>query len=142
MPPTKREAQEFLDRMYQERGYIVDFHKLVVQADLEWLKAYDAFVRATYTGQRRLDRRTKELIQTAVLSALRTDVDHIGEHIRLAMEHGASKEEVLEALECVYAPMGALGFRQGLKAWAKVNGIKEMEPTALARPARGKRQKA
>jgi hypothetical protein len=44
------------------------------------------------------------------------------------MAHGATREEVLEALECVLLPMGGLGFGAGLKAWASVVGVEELKP--------------
>lgn len=118
------ESKQYLEEMRRQRGYVMDFHRIMANQDLEWTKAYDQFVRATYTNQRTLDRKTKELVQTAVLAALRSEPEHIRIHVRLAMEHGASKEQVLEALQCVYAPMGALGFRAGLLAWAAETGAK------------------
>ena len=89
------------------RGYTLDFHRVMAAADFEWLQKYNQFIEATYTGQRTLDRKTKELLQVAVEAALRADVSQIQEHVRLALENGATPTEVLEALEAVIAPMGA-----------------------------------
>ena len=121
-------AQARINSMYRERGYTVGYHRIMVQADPEWLERYEALLQSTYLQERNLDRKTKELCQTVVLAALRSDTDHIASHIRAAIDHGATKEEVLEALECVLMPLGGLGFGAGLKAWANVVGVEELEP--------------
>lgn len=132
MEDAKRRAQEKLDRMHRTRGYLIPVHKIMVQADPDWADRYDDLVQQTYLRQGALDRKTKELLQFVVLAALRSDVDHVAEHARLAIEHGATPGEALEALECVLMPMGALGFNAGLKAWAKVVGVEELQPSADA----------
>ena len=128
MTEARERAQERLNRMYRDRGFVVGYHKLMVQADPDWLERYDDLIHATYLEERTLDRKTKELCQTVVLAALRATTDHIGLHIRMAMAHGATKEEVLEALECVLLPLGGLGFNAGLQAWADVVGLEALEP--------------
>ena len=118
-----KEARAYLNKIEQTRGYTLDMHRIMAAADFEWLTEYNKFIEATYTGQRNLDRKTKELLQVVVETALRADVEQIQEHIRLAIHEGATPTEVLEAMETVIAPMGALAFRRGLQAWATVMGI-------------------
>lgn len=115
---SSEEKQLFLEKIERERGYILDMHKIMVESDLEWAKASDQFVHATYTGQRTLDRKTKELLQIVVEAALRADEAQIRAHVRVALEHGATPREILEALEAVVMPMGMLAFRRGVQAWA------------------------
>ena len=122
-PRLTEEAKAYLEAAERTRGYTLDFHRVMAAADFEWLQKYNQFIEATYTGQRTLDRKTKELLQVAVEAALRADVSQIQEHVRLALENGATPTEVLEALEAVIAPMGALAFRRGLQAWAAEVGI-------------------
>ena len=117
------EAQAYLEESERTRGYTLEMHRTMAAADFEWLGQYNAFIEATYTGQRMLDRKTKELLQVVVEAALRADVEQIQEHVRLAFREGATPREVLEALEAVVAPMGALAFRRGLQAWAAETGI-------------------
>ena len=115
---SQDEAQALLEDTHRKRGYTLEMHRIMASADLEWLKKYTAFIDATYTGQRLLDRKTKELLQIVVETALRADVEQIRAHVRIALNEGATPREVLEALEAVIAPMGALAFRRGLQAWA------------------------
>ena len=128
MADARKAAQERLNRMFEDRGYVVGFHKLMVQADPDWVEPYDALVQRTYLRPGELDRKTKELCQVVVLAALRSDTEHIASHVRQAIAHGATEREVLEALECVLMLIGGLGFGAGLKAWASVVGLEELEP--------------
>ena len=100
------------------RGYTLDMHRIMASADPAWVQPYEDFIHATYTGQRLLDRKTKELLQIAVETALRADADQIQAHIQVALNEGATAREILEALEAVVMPMGGLAFRRGLQAWA------------------------
>ena len=56
------EAKDFLQRTQQNRGYTLEMHRIMAEADLEWAEKYHQFIEATYTGQRLLDRKTKELL--------------------------------------------------------------------------------
>jgi 4-carboxymuconolactone decarboxylase len=115
-------AAEFVERTAQDRGYTLEMHRIMADVDLEWAEKYNQFIQATYTGERTLDRKTKELLQVAVEAALRADVEQIQAHVRVALQSGATATEILEALQCVIMPMGALAFRRGLQAWAAETG--------------------
>ena len=119
---STQDAQSFLNQASQSRGYTLEMHRIMAEQDLEWAKKYGEFIEATYTGQRLLDRKTKEWLQIVVEAALRADVEQIQAHVRVALQEGASPREILEALQAVIAPMGALAFRRGLQAWARETG--------------------
>ena len=117
--------QAFLANAEQTRGYTLEMHRIMAETDREWATKYNDFIEATYTGQRLLDRKTKELLQIVVETALRADVEQIQAHVQVALEVGATPREILEALQAVIAPMGALAFRRGLQAWAAGTGFKD-----------------
>ena len=121
------EVRAYLEEAHRTRGYTLEMHRIMASADLDWAKSYGNFIEATYTGQRTLDRKTKELLQIVVEAALRADVEQIQAHVRIALDEGATPEEILEALEAVIAPMGALAFRRGLQAWAAETGFKPID---------------
>ena len=62
----------------------------------EVMKAF-ANIAQSALAPKALDRKTKELIAVGISVALRCD-DCIGFHVKAAIEQGASKEEVTEAL--------------------------------------------
>jgi len=115
--------EEMLKQIAESRGYTLEMHRIMAEVDMEWVTSYNQFIHATYTGQRLLDRKTKELLQVAVEAALRADIDQIQAHIRVAIQEGATPMEVLEAMQCVIMPMGALAYRRGLQAWSAETGI-------------------
>ena len=49
---------------------------------------------------------------------MRADQEQIQAHMRVALSEGATPREILEAMQAVIAPMGALAFRRGVQAWA------------------------
>lgn len=120
---TPRGASVQPDEMRHQRGYELEMHRIMAAAEPEWSQRYAAFIQATYTGPRLLDRKTKELLQIVVEAALRADVDQIRAHVRVALREGATPREILEALEAVVMPMGGLAFRRGLQAWAAETGF-------------------
>ncbi len=120
---TSDNKEEMLKQIAESRGYTLEMHRIMAEVDMEWVSSYNQFIEATYTGQRLLDRKTKELLQVAVEAALRADVDQIQAHIHVALQEGATPTEVLEALQCVIMPMGALAYRRGLQAWSAETGI-------------------
>ncbi len=111
------------EELSRRRGYELEMHRIMAAADPEWLQRYGAFVEATYTGPRLLDRKTKELLQIVVEAALRADLDQIRAHVRVALREGATPREILEALQAVIMPMGGLAFRRGVQAWAAETGF-------------------
>jgi 4-carboxymuconolactone decarboxylase len=49
-----------LDEMVRKRGYVLDYHKVLTNCDLDLMKASAALVEAAYLNERKLDRRTKD----------------------------------------------------------------------------------
>ena len=89
---STQQGKDFLDKTAQNRGYTLEMHKIMAIADIEWAQKYNAFIEATYTGQRTLDRKTKELLQIVVEAALRADVEQIQAHVRVALQEGATPQ--------------------------------------------------
>jgi 4-carboxymuconolactone decarboxylase len=111
------EKEKMIRHIEQERGFILDFHKVLSEEDPEFLKCYESLVSEAYSSERTLDKKVKEFIFIAALMALRAEKHHIVNHMKLAMQHGASKREVLELLECIYPPCGTLSFMNAVNAF-------------------------
>jgi 4-carboxymuconolactone decarboxylase len=130
------EKQEYIDEMVRRRGYVLDYHKVMVNQDLPVLKAADALVSAAYLDQRLLDRKTKELIFIVSLTVMRAEKPHITSHIRAALKAGATPEEILEAIEISLPEAGVVAFQWGVDAWREVIEPVGIEPSAsIARAA-------
>ena len=123
------EEQEYIDDMARRRGYVLDYHKVMVNQDVTFMKAVDGLVQAAYLEPRSLDRKTKELIFIVSLTVLRAERPHITSHIRAALTAGATPEEILEAIEIACPEAGVVAFQWGLDAWREVVEPQGIEPS-------------
>ena len=126
---AETEKQAFVDKMYKERGYILDFHKVMAAEDFDFLQAYNQMLEAVYTKQRILDAKTKEILFTVILTAVKANVDHIKAHLKAALDYGATKQEILEALELCLPAASVPAFMNGLEAWKQVVSPDRVEPS-------------
>ena len=85
MTDWKQTLAERTAQMRELRGGVPDI-----------MKAFGALAQAA-TAPKALDAKTKELIALGIAVAIRCD-DCIGFHVKAAVQHGASREEILEAL--------------------------------------------
>ncbi|MYU21996.1 carboxymuconolactone decarboxylase family protein [Streptomyces sp. SID8352] len=122
------EAQEYIDEMARSRGYVLNYHKVMAKQDFDVLKAANGLVSAAYLKQRTLDRKTKELIFICSLTVLRASKGHIQSHIRVALESGATEQEILEAIEIALPEAGIVAFQDGFEAWRELVGAEGLEP--------------
>jgi 4-carboxymuconolactone decarboxylase len=129
---TEAEKQAYVDEMAQKRGYVLDYHKVMAAQDFEVLQAANGLVNAAYLKERRLDRKTKELLFIISLTVMRASKNHIQSHIRVALDLGLSKEEILEAIEITLPEAGVVVFQEGFEAWREVTGAEGIEPTVEA----------
>ena len=129
---TEAEKQAYVDEMAQNRGYVLDYHKVMAAQDFEVLQAANGLVNAAYLKERRLDRKTKELLFIISLTVMRASKGHIQSHIRVALDLGLSKEEILEAIEITLPEAGVVVFQEGFEAWREVTGAEGIEPSVEA----------
>src|ERR671912_339044 len=109
---TQEEKQAYVDQMAEKRGYVLDYHKVMAAQDFEVLQAANGLVNAAYLKERRLDRKTKELLFIISLTVMRASKGHIQSHIRVALDLGLSKEEILEAIEITLPEAGVVVFQE------------------------------
>jgi len=123
------EEQEYIDDMARRRGYVLEYHKVMVKQDVAFMKAADGLVHAAYLKERLLDRKTKELIFIVSLVVLRAERAHIVSHINAATKAGATREEILEAIEISAPEAGIVAFQWGIDAWREVFNPEGIEPS-------------
>ena len=133
------EQKKMLKEMKEKRGFVLDFHKILIEEDLEFLKRYEELISTAYARQRNLSKKVKELVFIAALTALQADKAHIGAHMKVAIENGASKQEILEVLECIFPPCGVLRFMNGLNAFKETVKTNRAQNTQRPRKANKKK---
>jgi 4-carboxymuconolactone decarboxylase len=62
----------------------------------------------------------------------RASQGQIRSHMKLALDLGVSREELLESVELVIPLGGFVPFQAGLRAWCDVTGATGIEPTTAA----------
>ncbi|WP_020670135.1 carboxymuconolactone decarboxylase family protein [Amycolatopsis nigrescens] len=127
-----QDPQGYIDDMARERGYVLDYHKVMAKQDFDVLRAANGLVGAAYLDQRTLDRRTKELIFIVSLTVMRAAKGHIQSHIKVALDLGVTPREILEAIEISLPEAGIVAFQAGFEAWREVVGADGLEPTVAA----------
>jgi 4-carboxymuconolactone decarboxylase len=129
MATANDSAQAYVDDMVTKRGYVLDYHKVMAAADLPVLEAANNLVNAAYLEQRRLDRRTKELLFILSLTVMRAPKAQLRSHIQVALDLGLAPQEILEAIEIALPEAGVVAFQWGVEAWQDVVGIEPLEPS-------------
>jgi 4-carboxymuconolactone decarboxylase len=129
---SKSPQQQYIDDMVQARGYVLDYHKYLANADYEALMAANNLIAAVYLDQRMLDRRTKELLFIVSLTVMRADKHHIKSHIEVALSLGVTPAEILEAIEITLPEAGVVAFQQGFEAWCEAVEAEPLEPSVMA----------
>jgi 4-carboxymuconolactone decarboxylase len=123
------DAQKYIDGMAAQRGYVLNYHKVMAKHDFPLLQAANHLVSAAYLDERLLDRRTKELIFICCLTVIRAPKAQIQAHIRVALSLGLTSQEVLEAIEITLPEAGVVAFQDGFEAWREVVDADGLEPS-------------
>lgn len=116
---TPQSDDDLLDSVSAARGYSLPLHEVLAANDPDVLAAYEQMMRALYLSDRRLDAKTKEFVYVAVLVALGAAEKHIRAHMEKAVREGATKEEVLEAIELIIPAAGVARANTGFEIWRR-----------------------
>ena len=112
---VEKRRKELIEAMSKERGYMPAPWAYMAEKDLDFIEAYNNLYTRGLTDGKALPIKTRELIAIALL-AYRGLTDAVYEHAKRALRHGATKQELMEAIETTIIPGGAPTFGAGLKA--------------------------
>lgn len=82
---------------------VLPMHEYLAEHDAETFEAYDAFLRKTIYEKNELDDKTKEMVLAVACVGAGSSIPVIAAHARKSMAAGASRGEVLQALELAAA---------------------------------------
>ena len=123
---TEERTQKFIEAMKKERGYLPDHYAYLAQKDIDFMEAYDNLYQSALKDGKALPAKYRELVCIGVLAFRRLD-DAVVSHIKRALRLGASKQEIMEAIETTIIPGGAPTFGCGLAALMKVEEDEKRE---------------
>src|SRR5690348_12241347 len=94
------DAAEFLAELKARRGHLLPVHRLMAEVDAGILKKYVDLSGDLLFGEapRALDLKTRYLVLVGITTAVRGDPEGIVWSAKRALQLGATKQEVLEAI--------------------------------------------
>jgi 4-carboxymuconolactone decarboxylase len=114
------DARAFLEDMVRKRGFVHDFHRVLAEYDLEFLRSYENLLDVAYLRPRRLSRLTKEFVFVGVLASVGAPREHLRAHMMAAAADGATSADILELLELILPPAGVARFIEAIEVWREV----------------------
>lgn len=99
---------EVLEELRRRRGHLLPVHALMAEVDVQLLNKYDEFSSDLLfsDADRALDRKTRYLVLIGITTAVRGDPTGIVWSAKRAMQQGATRAEVLEAILLTALPGG------------------------------------
>ncbi|MHB1315998.1 MAG: carboxymuconolactone decarboxylase family protein [Christensenellales bacterium] len=128
MDDRAQKAEKLIEEMTKTRGYMYPEWEFAARNDPDFLRAYNDLYTSALNGGRALSTIERELVACAVL-CFRGKVEGIVTHIVRAFKLGASKQQMLEAIETTIVPGGAPTFSTGLTAL--MQAIKQCEEQGI-----------
>jgi alkylhydroperoxidase/carboxymuconolactone decarboxylase family protein YurZ len=116
----RAKSAALIRKMKRARGYLYPEWELGASLDPDFFEAYDGLYRQALAKSGRLPVKYRELVALGILAFRGVDTQALANHIRRAYEHGATRDELLGALEATMVPGGAVTFLNGLRALARV----------------------
>jgi alkylhydroperoxidase/carboxymuconolactone decarboxylase family protein YurZ len=107
------------DAVMDAREYTYDGIEAYFDSDLAYAAKYDALADHVIRSDEALARKNRELVLVA-LACAEGRVDPCANHIRDALDHGASDAEVVETIQLAGFAGGAWGIKTGSAALQQV----------------------
>lgn len=108
--------QALLDEMYAKRGYLFEWQVLLADEAPEFLRTFDATWTQVNTDRPGgLAARYRELVYAATASVLGEDTV-AKNHMHKALDAGASRTELIDAILVAWTPSGSRTLIHGLRA--------------------------
>ena len=116
---NEKRKQDLIEKMKKDRGYLPTAWAYLAEKDVDFIEAYNTLYDRGLNDGTALPAKTRELIAMGIL-AYRGLENSVYEHLMRALRLGATKKEVLEAIETMIIPGGAPTFGTGLRALMRV----------------------
>jgi alkylhydroperoxidase/carboxymuconolactone decarboxylase family protein YurZ len=109
----------------KDRGYVYPEWELVAHEDPDFMASYNQYYRDALNRDSGLSIKYREMVALGVLCYRGASEGALVNHIKRAMQHGATKAEVIGALEAAAIPGGAPTFLAGIKALVAIEKEKK-----------------
>lgn len=110
------DPQDLLDAMYAKRGYLFEWQVMLATEAPDFLQAFDATWTEVNTDRPDgLSAKYRELVYATVASVLGEDVV-ARNHFHKALDQGATRGELIDALLVAWTPSGSKTLIHGLRS--------------------------
>ena len=116
---ASKKKEDLLKRMQKARGYMLPPWVFLAENDMRFMEAYNGLYERGLTDGKALRAKVREFIAIGIL-AYRGQEEAVYTHCKRALRLGASKLELLEAIETAMIPGGGPTLAVGLRALAKI----------------------
>jgi alkylhydroperoxidase/carboxymuconolactone decarboxylase family protein YurZ len=120
----KKRAEAIVRRGERRRGFVPYWLRFMGEVDVDFLEAYERIYELTAVRKGALPPKFREMIVCAAV-AIGGYGPGLKQHVRRAIELGATKQEMVEVFQSAYFHTGALTLVQGMIQLIDV--LKEME---------------
>ena len=116
---NEKRKQDLIEAMKKDRGYLPPAWAYLAEKDVDFIEAYNNLYDRGLNDGEALPAKTRELVAMGIL-AYRGLENSVYEHLKRALRLGATKKEILEAIETTIIPGGAPTFGTGLRALMRI----------------------
>jgi AhpD family alkylhydroperoxidase len=120
-------SDKLVANLEENMGFVLDFEKTLAELDPEFLAAFAEMKRVLLDRDRALSRKTKALIHVALSAARRAP--GLKTHTARAMRLGATRDEIIEAIEVSFFTFGGPAARYGTETLMEL--LKEASDTKI-----------
>jgi alkylhydroperoxidase/carboxymuconolactone decarboxylase family protein YurZ len=120
---TSEAVDQVLAEMERVRGYVYPTHRYLAEKDPGFLETWNELAGKALLhdgsgapGEAELPVKYREIVVSAVLAFRGASTEGLVAHLRRAIDHGATKREILDAFEASAVPGGAPTFLAGVRA--------------------------
>jgi alkylhydroperoxidase/carboxymuconolactone decarboxylase family protein YurZ len=114
-----KRKKDLIEAMQKERGYMLAPWIYLTEKDVDFMEAYNNLYNRGLTDGKALPAKVREFIAIGIL-AYRGLEDAVFNHCKRALRFGATKQELLEAVETAMIPGGTPTLALGLRALARI----------------------
>lgn len=109
-------AEEILKKMREDRGYTLPEWEYAAKLDPDFFEVFSKLYPVTFKDGKHLPAKVRELIHIAIISFRGLNIQGIASHMKRAISLGATKLEILEALETAMNSGGTPTLYHGVGA--------------------------
>ena len=140
-PARSARREAIVLRGEKRRGFVPYWLRFMAGVDVDFLEAYERVYELTAVRKGKLPPKMREMIVCAAV-AIGGYQSGLKQHVRRALELGATKEELTEVFQSAYFHTGALTLVHGMIALIDVLKEMELEKKKATPASRRPRQRA